>query len=121
MPIVAKYAEKLFPGEHFTGDKGNVLLSTIHIPKNLLYLTDCLPKPRYMARSGTEANSADDAARLNLTDGGDYESNGQLPALPRHKISRPRLNGVPQQRSHLLVHERASAEEPRARYYQSDL
>lgn len=48
MPIVRKKLEKLFPNEIF--DEGGAelnLLSTIRVPKNLLYLTDRLPKPQY--------------------------------------------------------------------------
>jgi len=48
MPIVRKKVEKLFPSENFDepGQEMN-LLSTIRVPKNLLYLTDRLPKPQY--------------------------------------------------------------------------
>jgi NIMA (never in mitosis gene a)-related kinase len=48
MPIVKKKAEKLFPDafEEIDGGQFN-LLSTIRVPKNLLYLTDRLPKPAY--------------------------------------------------------------------------
>ena len=46
MPIVKKRIEKLFPEEQFYGSQSN-LLSTIRVPKNLLYLTDRLPKPNY--------------------------------------------------------------------------
>lgn len=48
MPIVRKKIEKLFPNEIFDDEKGELnLLSTIRVPKNLLYLTDRLPKPQY--------------------------------------------------------------------------
>lgn len=46
MPIVKKRIEKLFPEEQFY-DSHSALLSTIRVPKNLLYLTDRLPKPNY--------------------------------------------------------------------------
>lgn len=48
MPLIRKMTEKLFP-EDFLYDM-NIslnLLSTIRVPKNLLYLTDRLPKPNY--------------------------------------------------------------------------
>lgn len=48
MPAVKKMGERLFPDfydEEPTGQ--NALLSTIRVPKNLLYLTDRLPKPSY--------------------------------------------------------------------------
>lgn len=47
MPIVKKRIEKYFPDENFFYDSHSALLSTIRVPKNLLYLTDRLPKPNY--------------------------------------------------------------------------
>ena len=47
MPIIRKKIEKLFPGEFEESDPQLNLLSTIRVPKNLLYLTDRLPKPAY--------------------------------------------------------------------------
>ena len=48
MPIVRKKIEKLFPNEIFDDPNAELnLLSTIRVPKNLLYLTDRLPKPQY--------------------------------------------------------------------------
>jgi len=48
MQIVRKKIENLFPND-FYEDEGPQfnLLSTIRVPKNLLYLTDRLPKPAY--------------------------------------------------------------------------
>jgi hypothetical protein len=46
MPLVKKRIEKLFPEEQFFNSESN-LLSTIRVPKNLLYLTDRLPKANY--------------------------------------------------------------------------
>jgi len=48
MPAVKKMGERLFKDfyEEDTEAK-NQLLSTIRVPKNLLYLTDRLPKPSY--------------------------------------------------------------------------
>lgn len=50
MPYVRKMGEKIFMDE-FYDDVDHVpnqeLLSTIRVPKNLLYLTDRLPKPHY--------------------------------------------------------------------------
>lgn len=46
MPIVRKKTEKLFQNEIFHDENDQInLLSTIRVPKNLLYLTDRLPKP----------------------------------------------------------------------------
>jgi NIMA (never in mitosis gene a)-related kinase len=46
MPIVRKKTEKLFGNDVFVDENDQInLLSTIRVPKNLLYLTDRLPKP----------------------------------------------------------------------------
>ena len=48
MPIVRKKTEKLFQNDIFDDQNEQInLLSTIRVPKNLLYLTDRLPKPQY--------------------------------------------------------------------------
>ena len=48
MPAVVKMSEKLFKDLYFDDfTPNNELLSTIRVPKNLLYLTDRLPKPHY--------------------------------------------------------------------------
>ena len=47
LPIVKKKIEKLFPEDFENIDPQMALLSTIRVPKNLLYLTDRLPKPAY--------------------------------------------------------------------------
>jgi NIMA (never in mitosis gene a)-related kinase len=47
LPIVRKKIEKLFPEDFDDMISQNNLLSTIRVPKNLLYLTDRLPKPAY--------------------------------------------------------------------------
>lgn len=48
MPIVRKKMDKLFPRDSFDDSEPQMnLLSTIRVPKNLLYLTDRLPKPMY--------------------------------------------------------------------------
>lgn len=50
MPIIKKKCEKLFPEDFFFDEEPQMnLLSTIRVPKNLLYLTDRLPKPNYDA------------------------------------------------------------------------
>ena len=48
MPVIKKKIEKLFPEEDHM-EINTTLLSTIRVPKNLLYLTDRLPKPAYEA------------------------------------------------------------------------
>ena len=48
MPVVRKKIEKLMPQDAFEDPTAELnLLSTIRVPKNLLYLTDRLPKPQY--------------------------------------------------------------------------
>lgn len=48
MPIIRAKSQKLFPQDFFHEDPAQMnLLSTIRVPKNLLYLTDRLPKPNY--------------------------------------------------------------------------
>ena len=49
LPLVQKKIEQLFPEDFFyeTDQCKMNLLSTIRVPKNLLYLTDRLPKPNY--------------------------------------------------------------------------
>jgi len=46
MPIIKKRIDKLLPHDEFY-DSQSSLLNTIRVPKNLLYLTDRLPKPTY--------------------------------------------------------------------------
>ena len=46
MPTIRKRLDKYFPEEQFF-ESQSALLSTIRVPKNLLYLTDRLPKPNY--------------------------------------------------------------------------
>lgn len=48
-PTFSKKFEKYFPEEHlaFQNDQQDVLLKTIRFPKNLMYLTDRLPKHNY--------------------------------------------------------------------------
>lgn len=49
MPAVRRMGEKLFGTTFYEGnfEPQPELLSTIRVPKNLLYLTDRLPKPHY--------------------------------------------------------------------------
>ena len=49
MPMVKKRIERLFPtgSNEYFDDEQSSLLNTIRVPKNLLYLTDRLPKPTY--------------------------------------------------------------------------
>ena len=49
LPAVIRMGEKLFKDQFYDDfqPQNNELLSTIRVPKNLLYLTDRLPKPNY--------------------------------------------------------------------------
>jgi len=52
MKVIKKKVEKLFPDDDFDSLEPQFnLLSTIRVPKNLLYLTDRLPKPNYGSES----------------------------------------------------------------------
>ena len=51
MPIFVKRAEQIFSKEDAHFDNKDELLKTIRIPKNLLYLTDRLPRPNYSTRN----------------------------------------------------------------------
>lgn len=46
MPVVRKKTEKYFPNDFMYASQSS-LLKTIRVPKNLMYLTDRLPKPNY--------------------------------------------------------------------------
>lgn len=53
MPSIKKRSEKLFPEDYFYNSQSS-LLNTIRVPKNLLYLTDRLPKPQYSSAKKKE-------------------------------------------------------------------
>lgn len=46
MPIIKKKVDKFFPKDYMYASQSS-LLKTIRVPKNLMYLTDRLPKPNY--------------------------------------------------------------------------
>jgi len=48
-PTFAKKFEKYFPDDHnaYYNEQQNILLKTIKFPKNLMYLSDRLPKQNY--------------------------------------------------------------------------
>ncbi len=48
-PTFSKKFEKYFPEDHlaYQNEQQNVLLKTIKFPKNLMYLSDRLPKQNY--------------------------------------------------------------------------
>ncbi len=65
MPIIKKKIEQIF-GEEMLYDTKSILLSTIRVPKNLLYLTDRLPKPNY--ESEKERRRLEEEARRKTHD-----------------------------------------------------
>lgn len=67
MPIALSKIEKLFPNENFEDIPDNVLMSKIKIPKNILSLSDKLPKPRYV--SDMKENPAEQSLPLISTPG----------------------------------------------------
>ncbi len=86
-PIIGRRIERYFPdGEIKQGflknDSNNVLMQTIKIPKNLLYLSDRLPKPSYHSPKRTTESSADatdeDERKFIL---GRNTSDAKLPAI----------------------------------------
>jgi len=54
MPVIRKMSQRLFKEDPFEEESqwsNAELLSTIRVPRNLLYLTDKLPKPTYDSSS----------------------------------------------------------------------
>lgn len=76
MKIIKKKIEKLFPDNDFDSlEPQPNLLSTIRVPKNLLYLTDRLPKPNYGSESRKMRNQ-DEIMRRRT-----YEASQTLPDI----------------------------------------
>jgi len=68
--------ERLFPDNDFDTTETQLnLLSTIRVPKNLLYLTDRLPKPNYGSESRKMRNQ-DELIRRRT-----YEASQTLPDI----------------------------------------
>ena len=62
MQIVKKKMAELFPDTDFEQEESQFnLLQTIRVPKNLLYLTDRLPKPNYNSEQRKMRNESDEA------------------------------------------------------------
>jgi len=72
MPMVVKKCESLFPNDFFADESPQLnLLSTIRVPKNLLYLTDRLPKPDYTSEETLRREKEEKQRRRT------YEGSGQ--------------------------------------------
>ena len=86
MPAVIRMGEQLFMDDFYDDIEEspgrNELLSTIRVPKNLLYLTDRLPKPSYEASPGRLHNRStdDDETKRRTQEPPDQQ---RLPSIPR--------------------------------------
>ena len=69
MPAIKKRLEKLLPTDQFY-DSQSSLLNTIRVPKNLLYLTDRLPKPSYDSPSQKKRMDEEEKLRRKTHDAG---------------------------------------------------
>ena len=63
MPIFIKKFEKLFPEEHLPNEQ-NILLKTIKFPKNLMYLSDKLPRQNYQSMIESSPTDHDDQGAM---------------------------------------------------------
>ena len=81
MPIVKKRIERLFPEEQFFESQTS-LLNTIRVPKNLLYLTDRLPKPNYTQEEQKRRQEEEEKFRRKTHDAG-----AMLPDIKNQKKS----------------------------------
>ena len=75
--IIRDQIELLFPEEF--NDTESILLSTIRCPKNLLFLTDRLPKPRYQTNILTKESDSD-------SESNEETSMNKLPNLSKNQI-----------------------------------
>lgn len=68
LPAVKKMGEKIFKDSFYDDWEANAeLLSTIRVPKNLLYLTDRLPKPMYTESPKSKSARAREIQELRRT------------------------------------------------------
>ena len=81
MPAVVRMGEKLFNDEFYSeGSPSNTeLLSTIRVPKNLLYLTDRLPKPMYDSTEKLRHRSLDEEKKRRT-----HKDVDQLPTISKY-------------------------------------
>jgi NIMA (never in mitosis gene a)-related kinase 1/4/5 len=70
-PAVVRMGEQLFMDDFYDdmedSPKNNELLSTIRVPKNLLYLTDRLPKPSYAINEPVRNRSTEEETKKRRT------------------------------------------------------
>jgi hypothetical protein len=92
MPAVRKMGERLFKDfyDDFDSPQQNQLLSTIRVPKNLLYLTDRLPKPSYDTDSTRNLKKKTESVEKRLITDGEDDNMSLLPDLKKNTKSVPR-------------------------------
>ena len=90
MPSVIRMGEQLFMDDFYDDQvpeqsMENKLLSTIRVPKNLLYLTDRLPQARYNDNRIRNRSTEEESKRLTheVTASNDHQQ--RLPAIPRNQ------------------------------------
>ena len=76
MPQVVRMGEQLFGLDEFyegveEAPLQNQLLSTIRVPKNLLYLTDRLPQPRYKDGNRIRNRSHEEESKRHAQEAGE--------------------------------------------------
>ena len=84
--------ERLFKDfyDDFDSPQQNQLLSTIRVPKNLLYLTDRLPKPSYDTDSTRNLKKKTESVEKRLMTDGEDDNMSLLPDLKKNTKSVPR-------------------------------
>ena len=113
MPAVVRMGEQLFLDDFYDDVEDspiqNQLLSTIRVPKNLLYLTDRLPKPMYQGSTSSTSNirnrSNDEETKRRTQEPPDQK---RLPDIPKNAKQR----SVNKQQMPLSHRNPGSGEEP---------
>lgn len=97
LPYVRKRSEKLFPQDEFY-DSQSSLLNTIRVPKNLLYLTDRLPKPSYESPQQYRKKLEEEERRRKTHDAGNMLpeiKQQQIPKKPKNMVNSSVDNAIP--------------------------
>lgn len=88
LPFVKEKIEKLFPEDFFSPESPKMdMLNTVRIPKNLLYLTDRLPKPDYGEETLRKMNEEKVRRRT-------YENSEPPQESYRKKATQPKQRGM---------------------------
>ena len=95
MPAVVRMGEKLFSEDFYSeaSPTNQELLNTIKVPKNLLYLTDRLPKPKYDSGEKPRHRSLEDERKrrnqTNIEHGsGTLPQINKMPGAPKQSKSK---------------------------------